>query len=47
MPTLANDRIDIRISKENKELIKYAAEISEFKTISEFIVSLAKNEANY
>lgn len=45
MATLANDRIDIRISKENKELIKYAAEISGFKTISEFIVSLAKNEA--
>jgi|SRR5690606_28875103 len=45
MATLVNDRIDIRISKENKDLIKYAAEISGFKTISEFIVSLAKNEA--
>lgn len=45
MATLATDRIDIRISKENKELIKYAAEISGFKTVSEFIVSLAKNEA--
>lgn len=43
--TLINDRIDIRISKENKELIKYAAQISGFKTVSEFIVSLAKNEA--
>ncbi|MDM1048472.1 MULTISPECIES: DUF1778 domain-containing protein [Sphingobacterium] len=39
------DRIDIRISKENKDLIKYAAEISGFKTVSEFIVSLAKKEA--
>jgi len=45
MATLVNDRIDIRISKENKDLIKYAAEISGFKTVSEFIVSLAKNEA--
>ncbi|WP_159635038.1 type II toxin-antitoxin system TacA family antitoxin [Sphingobacterium composti Ten et al. 2007 non Yoo et al. 2007] len=45
MAKLVNDRIDIRISKENKDLIKYAAEISGFKTISEFIVSLAKNEA--
>lgn len=45
MATLINDRIDIRISKENKELIKYAAEISGFKTVSEFIVSLAKDEA--
>ncbi|WP_149915387.1 type II toxin-antitoxin system TacA family antitoxin [Sphingobacterium cavernae] len=45
MATIATDRIDIRISKENKDLIKYAAEISGFKTVSEFIVSLAKNEA--
>lgn len=45
MATIVNDRIDIRISKENKHLIKYAAEISGFKTVSEFIVSLAKNEA--
>ena len=45
MATSVNDRIDIRISKENKDLIKYAAEISGFKSISEFIVSLAKNEA--
>lgn len=45
MATLANDRIDIRISKESKDLIKHAAEISGFKTISEFIVSLAKAES--
>jgi uncharacterized protein (DUF1778 family) len=44
--TLVHDRIDVRISKEHKELIKYAAEISGFKTVSEFIVTLAKNEAN-
>lgn len=46
MATLANDRMDVRISREHKELIKYAAEISGFKTVSEFIVTLAKNEAN-
>jgi len=46
MASLINDRIDIRISKENKDLIKHAAEISGFKTISEFIVSIAKNEAS-
>src|SRR5690606_17050719 len=45
MATLINSRIDVRISKEHKELIKYAAEISGFKTVSEFIVTLAKNEA--
>jgi len=45
MATLVNDRIDVRISKEHKELIKYAAEISGFKTVSEFIVTLAKKEA--
>jgi len=43
--TLATDRIDIRISKKNKELIKQAAELSGFKTVSEFIISLAKQEA--
>ncbi|KGE12621.1 DUF1778 domain-containing protein [Sphingobacterium deserti] len=45
MATLVNDRIDVRISKEHKALIKYAAEIGGFKTVSEFIVTLAKNEA--
>jgi len=45
MATFVNNCVDIRISKENKDLIKHAAEISGFKTISAFIVSLAKNEA--
>lgn len=45
MSTVANDRIDLRISKENKDLIKYAAEISGFKTVSDFIITLAKSEA--
>lgn len=46
MATLVNDRIDVRISKENKALIKYASELSGFKSLSEFIVFITKNEAN-
>lgn len=45
MATRINDRIDVRISKENKELIKHAAEISGFKSISDFIVYMTINEA--
>lgn len=38
MATTINDRIDVRISREQKELIKYASELSGFKSLSEFIV---------
>lgn len=38
MATIINDRIDVRISKEQKELIKYASELSGFKSLSEFVV---------
>ena len=38
MAITINDRIDVRISKEQKELIKYASELSGFKSLSEFIV---------
>ena len=38
MAVTINDRIDVRISKEQKELIKYASELSGFKSLSEFIV---------
>ncbi|MEJ2880381.1 type II toxin-antitoxin system TacA family antitoxin [Pedobacter sp. GR22-6] len=38
MAITVNDRIDVRISKEQKELIKYASELSGFKSLSEFIV---------
>lgn len=38
MATLVNDRIDVRISKEQKELIKFASELSGFKSLSEFVV---------
>lgn len=45
MSSFNNEHIDLHISKENKDLIEHAAEISGFKTISEFIVTIAKNEA--
>lgn len=38
MAITVNDRIDVRISREQKELIKYASELSGFKSLSEFIV---------
>jgi len=46
MATLINDRIDVRISKEQKELIKYASELRGFKSLSEFIVFCVNTEAN-
>lgn len=46
MATLVNDRIDIRISKQQKEMIKYASELKGFKSLSEFIVFCINNEAN-
>lgn len=46
MATLINDRIDVRISKEQKELIKYASALRGFKNVSEFIVTFITNEAN-
>lgn len=46
MATTINDRIDVRISKEQKELIKYASDLSGFKSLSEFIVFCVNKEAN-
>lgn len=45
MNTLINDRIDIRISKEQKELIRYASELRGFKNLSEFVVFCINTEA--
>ncbi|WP_164126224.1 type II toxin-antitoxin system TacA family antitoxin [Sphingobacterium luzhongxinii] len=45
MATLVNDRIDVRISKEHKDLIKYASELSGFKSVSEFIVNVVSRES--
>jgi len=46
MATVVNDRIDVRISKEQKELIKYASELSGFKSLSEFVVFHIQAQAN-
>lgn len=46
MANLINDRIDVRISKEQKELIKYACDLSGFKNVSEFVVFCINKEAN-
>lgn len=46
MSNSINDRIDIRISKEQKELIKYASDLSGFKSLSEFIIHCVNEKAN-
>ncbi|GAA4172170.1 MULTISPECIES: DUF1778 domain-containing protein [Sphingobacterium] len=45
MGAVINDRIDVRISKEQKELVKYASTLSGFKSLSEFIVYCLYKEA--
>lgn len=46
MATLINDRIDVRISKEQKELVKYASELRGFKSLSEFVVFCINKESS-
>jgi uncharacterized protein (DUF1778 family) len=46
MGTIINDRIDVRISKEQKEFVKYASEIRGFKNLTEFIIFCVNKEAN-
>ena len=46
MGILINDRIDVRISKEQKELIKYASDLKGFKSLTEFIIFYINKEAN-
>lgn len=46
MATIINDRIDVRISKEQKELIKYASALRGFKSLTEFIIFCINTEAN-
>ena len=43
--TEVNDRIDIRISKEQKELVKYASSLSGFKNLSEFVLHCINKES--
>ena len=45
MGAIINDRIDVRISREQKELVKYASSLSGFKNLSEFIVFCISKEA--
>lgn len=45
MAAIANERIDVRISSESKELIRAAAKLAGFNSISEFMVTLSKIEA--
>lgn len=46
MSTLSKDRIDVRISKEQKEFVKYASELRGFKNLSEFVVYCINTEAH-
>lgn len=46
MGALINDRIDVRISREQKELIKLASDLSGFKSLTEFVVFCINKEAN-
>jgi len=46
MLSTSKDRIDVRISKEQKEFVKYASELRGFKSLSEFVVYCINTEAN-
>lgn len=46
MSTVSKDRIDVRISKEQKEFVKYASELRGFKSLSEFVIYCISTEAN-
>ncbi|MCV9387293.1 type II toxin-antitoxin system TacA family antitoxin [Reichenbachiella ulvae] len=46
MSTLSKDRIDVRISKEQKEFFKYASELRGFKSLSEFVIHCVFEESN-
>ncbi|MDX6187734.1 DUF1778 domain-containing protein [Flavobacterium sp. Fl-318] len=46
MSVTINDRIDVRISKEHKELIKHASVLRGFKNLSEFVIYCVNTEAN-
>ncbi len=45
MATIINDRIDVRISREQKELVKIASEMLGFKSLSEFIIYCINSES--
>jgi len=45
MATQVNDRIDVRISTEQKELFRRASVISGFKNLTEFVVHCVSKES--
>ncbi|MFH6966616.1 DUF1778 domain-containing protein [Flavobacterium sp. FlaQc-28] len=46
MSVTINDRIDVRISKQQKELIKHASVLRGFKNLTEFVIYCINTEAN-
>jgi uncharacterized protein (DUF1778 family) len=46
MPAAISDRIDVRINREQKELIKFASDLSGFKSLTEFVIFCVNKEAN-
>lgn len=45
MSGLVKDRIDVRISKEQKDFVRYASELRGFKNLSEFVLYCINTEA--
>lgn len=46
MKTAEKTRFDTRLSKEQKELFEYAASLGGFRTLTEFVVFSAQQQAN-
>jgi len=46
MTAIINDRIDVRISREQKELIKLASEILGFKSLSEYVIYCVRTQSD-
>ncbi len=46
MNTKAKTRFDTRLSKEQKDYFEYASKLGGFKTLSDFILTSAKNQAD-
>jgi len=46
MKATSNARFDARLSKEQKEYLEYAASLSGFKSLSEFVLYAAQQKAN-
>lgn len=45
MITIEKSRFDARLPREQKEFFEYAANIGGFRTVTEFIISSAQNQA--